>query len=122
MITYATTNEARAAAKEQGLAPKSFEVVGDRTDGVSTYHIRMKAEQPAKAVIAKVTKAAKADKAKPAPVEEMGVCARVQAFANANPTMARKDVIAAMVTAGVHKATASIQTAKADAKAGRVRA
>ncbi|RWO89542.1 hypothetical protein [Mesorhizobium sp.] len=135
MITYATRKECLAAIKTTGLAATHMPY-GLIVEGVEQFEIREKAApvaNPAKSVKGKplptLNEAKAAAKGKAVEgiadavaVTELGVCARVQAYANANPTMTRKDVIAAMVAAGVHKATASIQCGKADAKAGRVRA
>ncbi|RUX97429.1 MULTISPECIES: hypothetical protein [unclassified Mesorhizobium] len=125
----------REAVKAGLYAAGTRELYGTRVDGVDQYEIREKA-QPTAAAKAATIKAMVADtvaKTKPAPKGkgkpvapvvadvEMGVCGHIQAYANANPTASRKEVIAHHVALGRNKATASIQTKKADDRAGRVR-
>lgn len=78
-----------------------------------------KVEAPKKPITA--AKPTKEKKAAPQ-AGEQGPCAIAQAFADANPKMTRAELVAALAAQGIHKATAHIQTTKADRKAGRERA
>lgn len=120
---YATKNEAKAAAREQGLKAGTFDIIGERKDGADTYAIREKAIA---ATVAKVFGTPKKGKGKAAPVapvasDELGPCGIIRAFANANPTMSRADCIAALLAKNLHPATIKIQLKKADDRASRTR-